>query len=290
VQFDSPPSVWSSYARALAAQRPPHLPEGSVLPRLEARLNQVRIDAAQLARYRELCGAQCGPGYLPIAFPHLLATPIHLALLASPGFPVRLLGLVHVANVIQQWRPIAVGQGGEIVAWLEGYRDTARGQQFDLETEWRDGGTVLWRETCTFLARRRRGAASALRRDSAPDPHPSGPIVTAGFRAPAGLGRQYGRLSGDVNPIHLADVTARLFGFQAAIAHGMWSLARCAAELPPDAFAGAVRYAVDFKLPVYLPAWVMLQHWRDAACLGFALRDAQGERAHLTGTLQAVAA
>lgn len=286
VQFDSPPSVWASYARVLAAQRPPQLADGAVLSRIEARQTRVAVDVSQLARYREVCGAQRDPAHLPVAFPHLLATPLQLALLSSPAFPVRLLGLVHVSNVIEQSRPVVVGQGGELCTWIEGYRETPRGQEFDLETEWRDAGELLWRETCTFLARRRsKRDASAPARPAA-DTAIDGPVVTSSFRAPAGLGRSYGLLSGDVNPIHLADVTARAFGFKAAIAHGMWSLARCAAELPSEYFGGAVRYAVDFRLPVLLPAWVTLQHGRHAAGVQFALRDAQGERTHLVGSLQ----
>jgi hypothetical protein len=286
VLFDSPPSVWSSYARVLAAQHPPHLPAGSVLPRLEARLTRIRIDTGQLARYRDLCGVPRAGEHLPLAFPHVAATPLHLALLSSPGFPVRLLGLVHVANSIEQHRPLEVGQGGELVAWLEGYRDTARGQEFDLTTEWHDGGVVLWREICTFLARR----SGAPRRGTTEEPVASGPVVSAGFRAPAGLGREYGLLSGDVNPIHLADITARLFGFKAAIAHGMWSLARCAAQLPADVMAAPVRLAVEFRQPVFLPSWLMLQHWQAGDGVDFALRDAQGERTHLTGCLRTLAA
>lgn len=287
MQFDSPPSIWLSYARVLAAQRPSQLPTGAELSRIEAILTRIAIDPGQLARYRDVCGARLDRGHLPLAFPHVLATPLHLALLSSPRFPVRLLGLVHIANVIEQPRPIEVGQGGEMLAWLEGYRETPRGQEFELQTEWRDGTVVVWRETCTFLARRRSAAARTGGGPMAPDLQAGRSIVSAGFRASAGLGRQYGLISGDVNPIHLADVTARLFGFKAAIAHGMWSLARCAAELPPEAFAGAVRFAVEFKQPVFLPAWVTLQHWRDTAGLSFALRDAQGERVHLTGSAQA---
>ncbi|MFO1427624.1 MAG: MaoC/PaaZ C-terminal domain-containing protein [Steroidobacteraceae bacterium] len=97
-------------------------------------------------------------------------------------------------------------------------------------------------------------------------------------------------MSGDVNPIHLADVTARAFGFKAAIAHGMWSLARCAAELdaalPAD---GARALEVAFKLPILLPAWVLLQSWPVTGGVGFALRDSQGERPHLEGSLTAAA-
>jgi acyl dehydratase len=270
----------------LAARKPALVPAGRETGRLEAELTRVRPDPAHLARYRSVCGIAAG-GALPIAYPHVLATPVHLALLSSPRFPVRLLGLVHVANVIEQRRPIEPNEGGHLVTWLDGHRETPRGQEFDLETEWRQGERWIWRETCTFLARRRGGGRDAQRRDAVTEPDAYAPVECSSFRAPAGLGREYGLVSGDVNPIHLADVTARAFGFKAAIAHGMWSLARCAAELPPDAFDGHVRYEVQFKLPVFLPAWLMLERWSDAdGGIRFVLRDAQGERPHLLGRLQ----
>jgi hypothetical protein len=223
----------------------------------------------------------------------VLASALHLALLSSDKFPVRLLGLVHVRNRIEQRRPMSVEDGGEIATWIEGHRDLPRGQEFDLHTEWRNGTEVLWRETSTFLARRRqapRGDTDTARSQLTIAERSQ--VRTASFRAPAGLGRQYGWMSGDINPIHLADITARAFGFKGAIAHGMWSLARCAAELPADQFDAAVSLDVQFRLPVQLPAWVMLQSWGEgdgageAAGTSFALRDAQGERVHLTGHLQ----
>ena len=45
------------------------------------------------------------------------------------------------------------------------------------------------------------------------------------------LGRRYAAISGDYNPIHLGALSAKLFGFKQAIAHGMWSKARCLAAL-----------------------------------------------------------
>ena len=65
-------------------------------------------------------------------------------------------------------------------------------------------------------------------------------------RFPSDLGRRYGSVSGDLNPIHLSDPTAKLFGFPRAIAHGMWTKARCLAALHdriPDALA------VDVAVP-----------------------------------------
>jgi hypothetical protein len=51
-----------------------------------------------------------------------------------------------------------------------------------------------------------------------------------------------------------------------------------------------VRLAVEFRQPVFLPSWLMLQHWQAGDGVDFALRDAQGERTHLTGCLRTLAA
>jgi hypothetical protein len=60
-------------------------------------------------------------------------------------------------------------------------------------------------------------------------------------------------VSGDRNPIHLHPLGARLFGFPRAIAHGMWTVARCLAEYgtPPAALVRA-----EFRAPVPLPGTV----------------------------------
>ncbi|MDX3161552.1 MaoC/PaaZ C-terminal domain-containing protein, partial [Streptomyces scabiei] len=67
------------------------------------------------------------------------------------------------------------------------------------------------------------------------------------------VGRRYGAVSGDRNPIHLHPLGARLFGFPRAIAHGMWTVARCLAEhgTPP-----ATRVRAEFRAPVSLPGTV----------------------------------
>ena len=113
-------------------------------------------------------------------------------------------------------------------------------------------------------------------------------MKSSSFRAPAGLGRRYGFISGDVNPIHMSDLTARAFGFPRAIAHGMWSLGRLASDFEAEQFNGGCELVVNFKLPIYMPAWLMLQRWPIENGTGFALRDAQGEKPHLTGTLKSL--
>jgi len=290
LEFARAPAVWSAYPKLLMSRKPTLVPEGGAVPRIEARLAKVTIDKKHLAAYSELCGASAG-ATLPIAYPHILATPLHLAMIGAEAFPVKMFGLVHVQNRIAMREPLSVDEPAEIRAWIEGHRETERGQEFDLHTEYVVAGAPLWDETCTFLARKRpvagatRTALAARTAEGAPD---GVAVKSSSFRAPAGLGRRYGFISGDVNPIHMSDLTARAFGFPRAIAHGMWSLARLASDFESEHFDGGCEFSVNFKLPVYMPAWLMLQRWPIENGSGFALRDAQGEKPHLSGALMSL--
>jgi hypothetical protein len=290
LEFARAPAIWSMYPKIMMSRKPALVPEGGEVPRIESRLATVAIDRKHLAAYSEICGAAAG-ATLPIAYPHVLAMPLHLAMLGAEAFPVKLFGLVHVNNRIAMREPLSVDEPAEIRAWLEGHRETERGQEFDLHTEYVVKGEPLWDETCTFLARKRAAAGAgkpAMSARSAEGPPPDGGVKTSSFRAPAGLGRRYGFISGDVNPIHMSDLTARAFGFPRAIAHGMWSLARLASDFESEQFDGGCELSVGFKLPIYMPAWLMLQRWPIENGSGFALRDAQGDKPHLTGTLKSL--
>ena len=97
---------------------------------------------------------------------------------------------------------------------------------------------------------------------------------------PADIGRRYGAVSGDRNPIHLHDLTAKPFGFPRAIAHGMWTKARALAALGarvPDAFTTEVRFAK----PLLLPGKVAFATEGER----FAVRDERKGTPHLHGTI-----
>jgi len=277
--FERPPSIWPLMARAVLARRPALLAPGRAVPALEARLAPRAPAPALLEAYREVCGFE-PDGKLPITSPHALAGPLHLALLTSPAFPVKLLGLVHLRARIAAARAIGEREPLDLRCRVEGHRETERGQEFDLVTEARAGGQLAWTEVSTLLARRP-GAR--------PPRPPGGPVAPATAAATAwtlaaDLGRRYARVSGDYNPIHLSAATARLFGFPRAIAHGMWTAARVAAELQPRLAGGGAVLTIDFKLPVPLPGRVTFRDWPLERGLGFAVLDAAGERPHAVGT------
>src|SRR5688572_11931034 len=193
LEFARAPAVWSMYPKIMVSRKPPLVPEGGAVPRIEARLSKVAIDRKHLAAYSDVCGAASG-ATLPIAYPHVLAMPLHLAMLGAEAFPVKILGLVHVGNRIAMREPISADEPAQIRAWIEGHRDTERGQEFDLHTEYVVGGEPLWDETCTFLARRKQapGAPKPAAARSTEGPPDGAALKSSSFRAPAGLGRRYG--------------------------------------------------------------------------------------------------
>src|SRR5678816_2176867 len=136
----------------MVSRKPTLVPDGAAVPRIEARLSKVRIDRKHLASYSQICGAAAG-ATLPIAYPHILALPLHLAMLGAEAFPVKIFGLIHVQNRIAMREPLSADEPAEIRCWIEGHRDTDRGQEFELHTEYVVGGQPRWDEPCTFLAR-----------------------------------------------------------------------------------------------------------------------------------------
>jgi len=287
LHFTSAPAIAPSYLKILLARKPAF--GGGAVPHIEARLDHFSVQRRHLARYRRVCGDR-ESGQLPITYPHVLATPIHLAMIASEAFPVSLLGVVHTRNRIVQLRPLRVDDVGQIRAWIDGHRETARGVELDLQTEVLIAGEVVWTETCTFLARRLRatGVARSKEKDRGPpglELPPRQDVTTSTFVVSPGVGRQYARVSGDFNPIHIADVGARFFGFKRAIAHGMWSLARCAAEIGGAAFSQPCTLDVAFKRPIAFCARIVLESWMADQRVGFSLRDSEADRGHLLGSV-----
>jgi acyl dehydratase len=189
---------------------------------------------------------------------------------------------------LTQHRPLRTDDTGEIHSWMEGHRETARGQEIDLQTQLRVSGEPVWSEISTLLARRADGSRPPRTREGGL-PHldvpPRQDVSTSTFVVSPGVGRQYARVSGDFNPIHITDLTARFFGFKRAIAHGMWSLARCAAEFGGPTFSRPCTLDVAFKRPISFRARTVLESWMADQRMGFSLRDSEIQRDHLLGSI-----
>ena len=299
--LDSPPSILPLYARAAA----PLIPGASLLPFVPGRGDEVpeieleltlSPDPEQVAAYARVCGFTLRDR-LPATYPHVLAFPLHMAIMARGDFPFGAVGLVHVENRIAQRRPIGIGEELTIKVRPTKLRPHPRGRTFGLQTKVKAGNRIVWESTSTML---RRGAskkpADGPKSRSGRDDGPNSPAeldisarrreggggASALWRLSGDLGRRYASVSGDRNPIHMHSLTAKPLGFPRAIAHGMWSKARCLAALEsrmPDAFEAGVR----FRKPILLPGRVEFASEADGERIDFSVRDAKRGTPHLDG-------
>ena len=250
------------------------------LPALRYVRTGVVLDPVQIAAYSRVCGFADSQG-VPLTYPQLLAFPLVMAFLGSADCPWPAMGMVHLANRIEQHARLYAGDLVRVELQTGALSSHDKGQLFTLDTRALRADTLVWQATQTLL---RTGVAApggpAYVSAVAPFP-PLSPQTD--ITAARDIGRRYARVSGDYNPIHLSWLTARLFGFRRALAHGMWTKARAlAAVMPPDAVDRATA-TVEFKSPLYLPAQATL--WTGAAAQGraFEVRSARGERLHLRG-------
>ncbi|MET7655256.1 MaoC/PaaZ C-terminal domain-containing protein [Streptomyces sp. NPDC005486] len=212
-------------------------------------LPDLRVDLGRLAAYERVCGFPTGEDSLPLTYPHVLGFPLAMRIMSGGGFPLPLLGLVHTSiEITRHTAPAATG-AYELTVYVERLAAHRRGTEAVVVTELRERDAVVWESTSTYLARHRTESPPAAEAPPAREPVP----VLDEWRLAADVGRRYGAASGDRNPIHLHPLTARLFGFPRAIAHGMWTVARCLAAhgSPP-----AVRVRAEFRAPVLLPGTV----------------------------------
>jgi acyl dehydratase len=286
-ELDSAPSMLPLFARAGVAMIPgaSKLPfvggGGGDIPQEALTLTDVETDRRRLANYDRVCGFDVSD-VLPSTYPHMLAFPLHLALMTGGRFPFPAIGLVHISNQIVQYRPIDAGERLSLRVWAGSVEPHPRGRQFSIHSEAKVSGEVVWTETSTNL-KRGGGEDGGPRGDDPPATDALAPSAT--WRLGGDLGRRYGSVSGDLNPIHVHPLTARLFGFPTAIAHGMWTKARCLAALGPE-LPDAFTVRVAFKRPILLPATVQFAEAREGDRIRFGVRDAKKGTPHLDGELQ----
>ncbi len=299
--LDRAPSIPLLYARAAAPLIPgasllPFIPGGGgEIPELELELAGVGADAADVAAYARVCGFALRD-QLPPTYPHVLAFPLQMAVMANGSFPFGAVGLVHLENRIVQRRPLGIGEELTLRVRPTKLLPHPKGRTFTLVTEVRTGGELAWESVSTMLRRGGEGKPSHSRpADDGFATVPSDTPASAEWRLDGGLGRRYASVSGDRNPIHMHALAAKPLGFPAAIAHGMWTKARCLAALEsrlPDAFAVDVR----FRKPVLLPARVqfaseVVGDSRSSESpandeIAFTVRDSKRKTTHLDGRIR----
>lgn len=251
MNFEKRPGILSSYARIVFVRRK-GLKQGVSLPGLSARLNNFTVDPDALKRYVDICGLQEHES-LPHLYPHVIASPIYMALLTDRSFPISLIGCLHMRNHIVQYRPVPVHEPFNIEVSIGTSRIVKPGFEFDFTITLSSGkGEVLWKSISTWLKRGKFGKEFV----ESPKADLLEPIPDAEtyreLYIPKNLGKRYARITGDYNPIHVSRIAAPLFGLKRDIAHAMWACAQSMAVLPALSEGAPIRSDFAFKGPLFL--------------------------------------
>lgn len=247
--LDTPPALPGLFMQAALRRKV----SGTQLPDQGLRC-WMSVDPDKVKTFAHVCGFVPG-SLLPPTYPHVLAFPLQMKLLTDKDFPFPLLGLVHLHNRITIRRPLGNVIKAQVSVRVGLLQPHAKGATFGVITQVEDALGLLWEEQSTMLCR---GVHIEGEIEDADEPATLPMTELATWSAPADIGRRYAKVSGDYNPIHLSDSSAKLFGFPKAIAHGLWMKSRVLAALEDHLPASNVQVSVAFHKPVRLPSGVTL--------------------------------
>lgn len=142
------PALGPIYAKAAL----PGKGGGSSLPDTRLRLEGHQVDRLDLLEYQRICGFN-NSDVLPHTYPHVVGFPLQMQLMSGKGFPLPLMGLVHVENVITVHREVRFDEAMDITVSADNLRAHPKGKVVDLVTEVDVAGERVWEGRSTYLAR-----------------------------------------------------------------------------------------------------------------------------------------
>lgn len=231
------------------------------MPRIEATWSEIQVDRTRLSSYRQACSITGEPG-LPMHYPHVLVSAMHLNMLTEKEFPLKLLGAVHLRNHAIRYRVIEEDETLDLKAAIVQCRFRPQGYEFDLDTHLSSKGEKVWVERTTLLVRKNKLSqetpASALA-EVFPWNEEAESEEACRFDIPSDAGRRFAAITGDYNPIHVSKALARMFGFKRDLVHGMWGVARATAGLELLQSGDPVRVDVAFKGPLFMESDIVVR-------------------------------
>jgi len=211
--------------------------------------------------------------------------PLQLRLLEGLGVPLS--RALNAGARVESLAPLPAGEPMIVRAWLKRVDD--RGDRAILEVASSTGTpsapNALHAEM-TLVLRRRRSKSTKPR---TPHEVPEDARELGRLVIPTRAGRDFAKLTGDLNPVHWLYPYARMQGFSHVINHGFSSMARTMELLIRTEYGGEPRslksFECRFTKPLLLPADPLVFAKQDQVYLG----DAPGAVTYLEGSHQGVA-
>ncbi len=223
--------------------------DNAELPDAQIEVSDFRLDPDKLKRYNAFCGFEADA--MPLSFPFVATQPLQLMLLTDPDVPAKPMGIIHMGVRFVQSAPMDTETAYRFLLTVGAQQRTEAGLEFELVGRFfgpEQQEVAAYYSRC--LLRMPPPETSGRRRRPARAPRvtrewqPLGPL-----QLDTAAARGYAKISGDYNPIHLHKITAKPFGFEAPIAHGMYMVAKVLATVKRP--IGEAQF--DFKRPALMP-------------------------------------
>ncbi len=262
IQIAEIPSLTSSYRKVAAGVLRGKQSVAYTLPDTRWETSAV-VSRKLVDDYNSLLHASgvVGQNSAPSVTVHITAFALSTAMMAERRFPLPLMGLVHVQHKVWHMSDVPIDQPVRISTWAQNIMPHHAGTTVEIWVQIHDTRTdkLLWQSMAIYLSKA--VVIPGAQKPDRPAREPFlPPMMTGQWDLPRDIGRRYGAISGDRNPIHLSNLTAKALGMPGAIAHGMYAAGKMLAGRETLA---PYTWAIEFASPMRLPSKVAVNYRQD---------------------------
>jgi len=249
-----------------------------------------------IKKFFTTCELNSNKEEIPLLYPATIMLYPTACMLCEKRYPFPVLGSVHVSNYFRFMRPLKLGETFSCdVKADEEIKFARSGIEVKFPSVLKDKeNKPVWYSTSSIMVLHKHKFWDGPNVKPAPEEIKGDVVATKAHQFPADIGRRYGSVVSDYNPIHMYPITAAMFGFPTMIAHGMYVLTR-AVDLCLQHAMKELQYPLEsdvkFKKPVFLPAKnVEVKITREQTPGGIVFRyyvvDSKKGTLHLSGYLR----
>lgn len=285
IQIGEIPSLTSSYGKVAVSLLRAKQSVASSLPGTRWETTAV-ISRKLVDEYNALMGSSgvVGQNSAPSLTVHITAFALSTAMMAEQRFPLPLLGMVHLQHKVWHMSDVPIDQPVRISTWAQNMAPHHAGTSVEIWVQVFDATTdkLLWQSMAVYLSKSViiPGAHKPPRPERTPF---TPPVMTGQWQLPKDIGRRYGAISGDRNPIHLSNVTAKALGMPGMIAHGMYAAGKMLAGRETLA---PYTWAIEFASPMRLPSEVSVNYHHQGDRWMITGWNARNEKLHFLAEIR----
>lgn len=234
------------------------------------------IQSKKLLLYRTYFGFKED---VPVSYFYLLSQEVQTTLMIDKHFPLPIPGMVHLKTRIDQLSDIILHDPLEITSSVE-IENKSEGSLLPIFKErfYQNGVKIVEIES-TYLVKRKSKNKSSKRKENEIIENKDTNWLTDPWSFKKVYSKQYAKISGDYNPIHILTIFAWISGFKRRIIHGWYTTSRAVAKIEKETEMPIKSIEVAFLRPITIPSSAQFE-FRLSSDRNFQFRIKKDKDAH----------